>query len=156
MVSATNHYAPRGLRSSRFAPDGTRRVVYENTVPLDSIQGTDSSANMPEGIIPPITGITWHGGKIYIAHRSRYSVLDPDDDNPMTRFKTFVNGLPQWGAFVNGKPVFDGNGKMIFFVSSQGNAGVVDESWARQVLILNNRPGARGAGPPSAMRLPDP
>ena len=75
---------------------------------------------MPEGIIPPIKGITWHDGKLYIAHRSRISVLDLEDENPETRFKTIVNGLPEWGEFLGGKPIFDRDGKLVFSVSDAG------------------------------------
>jgi glucose/arabinose dehydrogenase len=118
-------------------PDGTKRVIYENTVSMTEIRRADSSARMSEGIIPPITGITWHQGKIYIAHRSRYSVLDPDDEDPATRVRTIVNGLPCWGPAVNAKPIFDRGGKMVFFVPAQSNAGVVDAAWCRTILAMN-------------------
>ncbi len=121
----------------QIRPDGTRLTIYENTLSVDQVRQADSSTNMPEGIIPPIKGITWRDGKLYIAHRSRISVLDLSDPDPTTRFRTIVNGLPEWGQFVGGKPIFDRDGKLVFFVSTQGNAGVVDEQWAMQILELN-------------------
>lgn len=121
----------------QLRPDGTKRVVYDEAVPFSQIREAASSADMPEGLIPPISGLTWHGGKLYVAHRSRISVLDPKDDDPKTRFKTIVNGLPEWGNSLAGKPQFDRDGKLVFFVPTQGNAGVVDEHWAVNVLFFN-------------------
>ena len=90
---------------------------------------------MSEGIIPPITGITWHDGKLYVAHRSRYSVLDPENGE----FRTIINGLPCWGEFLNAKPIFDDAGKMIFFVSTQGNSGVIEQHWMKVINVFNKK-----------------
>ena len=122
----------------QLLPDGNKKVVYDNVVPLQEIRKHDSSEQMPEGLIPPITGITWHEGKIYVSHRSRYSVLDPNTGE----FRTIVNGLPMWGEFLNGKPIFDRDGKMVFHVSSQGNSGVIETHWMK-VINLYNKPNAR-------------
>ncbi len=119
----------------QIRPDGTKLTVYEDTVPLASIRNTKNPEDIPEGIIPPITGITWHDGKIYVSHRTRISVLDPKDENPETRFRTIVRGLPAWGVHVNAKVVFDRDGKMVFFVPPQSDAGVYDETQAIIGLI---------------------
>ena len=121
----------------QIRPDGTKLTVYENTVPIADVRDTQAPEDIPEGIIPPITGLTWHDGKIYVAHRSRISVLNPADENPETRFKTIVNGLPSWGTYVNGKVVFDRDGKMVFFVPPQGDAGLVDETWGIIALLYD-------------------
>ena len=121
----------------RLRPDGTKFVVYENTVPSEVIRKFDSSNDMSEGIIPPITGLTWHDGKLYVRHRSRVSVLEPTRGDQTSRFRTIVNGLPEWGTFLGGKVIFDNDGKMIFFVSTQSNAGVVDENMAQPIMFMN-------------------
>ncbi len=121
----------------QIRPDRTRSVVYERTVSTDDIRNARTVDQVPEGIIPPIMGITWHKGKIYIAHRGRYSVLDPEDPDPRTKFKTIINGLPCWGPSINGKPIFDRDGKMVFFVPTQSNTGIVDEDMCQHVLIYN-------------------
>ncbi len=118
-------------------PDNTKRVIYDTNVSTADVRRADSSAQMPEGLIPPITGMTWHNGKLYISHRSRISVLDLSDEDPRTRFRTIVNGLPVWGRAVNGKPIFDPKGKLVFFVPTQGNAGVIDEVGASVILSTN-------------------
>ena len=120
-------------RILRLNQDGTRDVVYDHQVPMEAIKQHASSADMPEGIIPPITGLTWHDGKLYVAHRSRYSTLDPKTGE----FKTIVNGLPSWGEFLNAKAIFDDNGKMVFFLSTQGNSGVIEDHWIKVIRAFN-------------------
>lgn len=120
-------------RILKLMPDGSKKVIYENIVPVDSIRKYSSSENMPEGIIPPLTGITWHNEKIYVSHRSRYSVLDPSTGE----FKTIINGLPSWGEFLNAKPKFGPDGKMYFFLSTQGNTGVIEAHWVKVLDVFN-------------------
>jgi glucose/arabinose dehydrogenase len=112
-------------RILQVTPDGGTRVVYDNNVPLPAIRQARSSAEMPEGLIGPVTGVTWHQGKLYVSHRSRVSVLDPASGE----FRTIINGLPSWGFFHNHKVVFGPDGKMYFSLASQGNAGPIDAHW---------------------------
>jgi len=44
---------------------------------------------MPEGIIMPITGGTWHDGKLYISDRIRYLSFDPESG----KFDAIINGI---------------------------------------------------------------
>lgn len=120
-------------RIIQIVPGQTPSVVYDKVVSLEDIRRAESSAEMPEGIIPPLTGITWHDKKLYVSHRSRVSVLDPNTGE----FRTVVNGLPSWGEFLNAKPIFDANGKMIFFLSTQGNSGVIEAHWIKVMEIFN-------------------
>nr|WKN38588.1 hypothetical protein K4G66_07720 [Tunicatimonas sp. TK19036] len=119
-------------RILRIGPDGTTAVIYDKVVPMKDIKGNSSSKDMPEGLIPPITGVTFHDGKLYIAHRSRYSTYDLRTDE----FKTIINGLPSWGEFLNAKPIFKGD-SMYFFLSTQGNSGVVEEHWVKLIDMFN-------------------
>ena len=132
-----NHKHAPPAQILRLLPNGTKEILYDKMVSLEEIKKHDSSNDMPEGIIPPITGITWHDGKLYVSHRSRYSVLDPQNG----QFKTIVNGLPMWGEFLNAKPIFDSNGQMVFHVPTQGNSGVIEEHWMK-VINLFNKPKA--------------
>ncbi len=124
-------------RILQLLPDGTLKVLYDKVVPMPEIKQAESSADMPEGLIPPVTGVTYHEGKLYISHRSRYSVYDLGSGE----FTTIVNGLPSWGEFLNAKPIIH-NGKMVFFLSTQGNSGVIEEHWVR-VIDEFNKPNAR-------------
>ena len=123
-------------RILRVTPDGTTEVLYDQVVPMKEIKENASSADMPEGLIPPLTGVTFHDGKLYVAHRSRYSTYDLASGE----FKTIVNGLPSWGEFLNAKPIFKDD-EMYFFLSTQGNSGVIEKHWIR-VIDMFNKPEA--------------
>jgi glucose/arabinose dehydrogenase len=117
-------------RILQIMPDGGKRVVYDQQVPMPAIKAASSSSAMPEGLISPLTGVTFHNGLLYVAHRSRVSTLDPRTG----QFRTVVNGMPSWGFFHNHKVQFGPDGKMYFPLSVQGNAGPVDAHW---ILVEN-------------------
>lgn len=122
-------------RILQIMPDSEPRVVYDEVVPLDIIRSFGSTAEMPEGIIPPITGLTLNpdNGLLYVSHRGRYSMLDPETGE----FETIINGLPVWGEFLNHKPIFGPDGMMYFVLSTQGNSGTVDEHMMRVMRAFN-------------------
>ena len=122
-------------RILQLTPDGKTRVVYDRNVPMKAIRSAASSKDMPEGLIPPVNGVTWHEGRLYIAHRTRVSTLDPKTGT----FNTIINGMPSWGFFHNNKVIFGPDGKMYFFLSTQGNAGPIDEHWMKVINIFNKR-----------------
>ncbi|MGK7391516.1 MAG: hypothetical protein ACNS60_14270 [Candidatus Cyclobacteriaceae bacterium M2_1C_046] len=123
-------------RILKMTPEGKLTILYNNVVPMTEIKEAESSSEMEEGLIPPVTGVTFYQGNLYISHRSRYSVLNPETGE----FKTIVNGLPSWGEFLNAKPIFK-DGKMVFFLSTQGNSGVIESHWVK-VIDMFNKPGA--------------
>ncbi|WP_125185199.1 hypothetical protein [Botryobacter ruber] len=124
-------------RILQLLPDGTTKVLYDKVVPMNIIKNKASSEDMEEGLIPPLTGVTYHDGKLYISHRSRYSTYDLESGE----FETIINGLPSWGEFLNAKPIFK-DGKMYFFLSTQGNTGVQEKHWV-EVINDFNKPEAR-------------
>lgn len=123
--------APKA-RILQLMPDGTTQILYDKVVPLSNIKEHESSADMEEGLIPPVTGVTFYNGKLYISHRSRYSTYDLKTKE----FKTIINGLNSWGEFLNAKPIFH-NGKMVFFLSTQGNTGILEKHWVSVVDEFN-------------------
>lgn len=124
-------------RILRMTATGGTEVVYDNNVPLDAIRNNECDS-MPEGLIGPITGLTWNNGLLYVAHRTRVSTLNPQTGE----FRTIINCLPAWGEFQNNKVVFGPDGKMYFFVSTQGNSGPVGEGML-VVLTSYNKPDKR-------------
>lgn len=114
----------------------TLTILYDKVVPMTEIKEEASSEGMSEGLIPPLTGLTYHDGKLYISHRSRYSTYDLES----REFETIINGLPSWGEFLNAKPIIHDN-KLTFFLSTQGNSGVLEEHWVR-VIDEFNKPDA--------------
>ncbi len=127
-------------RILQIMPDGSNKVVYDKNVSFKDIRANASSNDMPEGLIPPVTGVTFNpdDGLLYVAHRTRVSTLDPETG----AFKTIVNGMPSWGFFPNDKVIFGPDGKMYFFLSTQGNAGPIDQEWLEVINALN-KPGAK-------------
>jgi glucose/arabinose dehydrogenase len=123
-------------RILRLTAGGGTEVVYDNNVPLDVIRSTQCD-QFPEGLIGPITGITFNpdNGLLYIAHRTRVSTLDPQTG----AFQTIVDCLPAWGPFQNNKVIFGPDDKMYFFVSTQSNSAVVGGHMLK-VLTSYNKP----------------
>lgn len=124
-------------RILKGSPGKKLQVFFDQVVPMTEIKEEASSEDMEEGLIPPVTGITFYKNNLYISHRSRYSVL-----NPASReFETIINGLPSWGEFLNAKPIFKDD-KMYWFLSTQGNSGVIEEHF---VMVIDefNKPEAR-------------
>jgi glucose/arabinose dehydrogenase len=116
-------------------PNGTSRVVFDYNVPVAHIRAAPTDLHIPEGLIPPITGLTWHNGLLYVTHRTRVSVL-----NPYTgAFRTIVWGLPSWGGHHNSQVIFGSDGKMYFAVGTQGNSGPVDQRML-DALSFYNKP----------------
>ena len=118
-------------RIMKRTEEGKWEVVYDKVVPMQAIRDANTSADMPEGLIPPVTGVTYYEDKLYISHRSRYSTYDLETGE----FNTIVNGLPSWGEFLNAKPIFK-DGKMYFFLSTQGNSGVQEAHWVNVIDIF--------------------
>ena len=115
-----------------IAPDGTKRVVHDKVVPLETVRKARVYEDIPEGIIQPITGVTWHDGLLYVSHRTRISTLDPETGD----FKTVVDQLPSWGEFLNTKPIFR-DGKMYFTQATQGNLGPIGSHFMKVITIFN-------------------
>ena len=121
----------------QIMPDGSKKVIYSNVVPIEAIRNAKTYEEIPEGLIGPIEGVTYNerNGLIYVAHRTRVSVLNPQTGE----FKTIIGGLPAWGIFHNDKVIFGPDGKMVFGVSTQGNAGPVDFA-IMKVISFYNKP----------------
>jgi glucose/arabinose dehydrogenase len=136
----TNPKKAPPARILQILPGGRTRVVFDKNVPAQAIIDADTERDIPEGIIGPLEGITYNprNGLIYLAHRSRYSVLNPQTGE----FKTIIGGLPAWGIFHNSKVIFDPQGRMVFEVSAQENAGLVDKPMA-EVLAFYKKPEKR-------------
>jgi glucose/arabinose dehydrogenase len=121
-------------RILRLTEGGGTEVVYDAAPPLPAIAQA-AAEDLPPGLVAPITGITWHDGLLYVAHRTRVSTLDPETGE----FTTIIDGLPAWGEFQNNKVVFGPGGRMYFFVSTQGNSGPVGDHMLK-VLTAYNKP----------------
>ncbi len=89
----------------------------------------------------PLTGITWHEGKLYVAYAGGVDVLDPETGvhHPVL---TKLSGL---GDHPNGPVVFGADGRLYFAVGSATNAGVVgqdnvDRGWVKRTPEVHDIP----------------
>ncbi len=91
-----------------------------------------------EGFSPPITGITYYKGSIYVSHKGAISVVKPDGT-----IVDIITGLPSNGDYGNSNVAFDINGKMYFGQGTVTNSGVVgqDNLWVLERPFLHDSPG---------------
>lgn len=93
-----------------------------------------------EGFNPPLTGITWHEGDIYVAHRGTVTVIKPDGTKV-----DILTGLPSLGDHHNNKIEFGPDGKMYFGQGTATNSGVVGKDnmgWTLKSPFFHDYPGA--------------
>lgn len=69
----------------------------------------------------PLTGLTWHDGKLYVAYVGGVDVLDPATGN----HHPILAKLPAGGDYPNGAVVIGPDGKLYFGIGTATNSGVV-------------------------------
>ncbi|MFK2825974.1 PQQ-dependent sugar dehydrogenase [Bacillus sp. B190/17] len=92
-----------------------------------------------EGFKPPLTGITYYKGDIYVAHRGFITVVKSDGSK-----KDIISGLPSFGDHHNNRVIFGPDGKMYFGQGTATNSGVVGEDnsrWVKQYPFFHDYPG---------------
>ncbi|RKD30042.1 PQQ-dependent sugar dehydrogenase [Thermohalobacter berrensis] len=93
-----------------------------------------------EGFNPPLTGITYHEGNIYVSHRGYITIIKPDGTK-----ENIIEGLPSWGDHHNNRVVFGHDGKMYFGQGTATNSGVVgmdNSSWVKRHPFFHDYPGS--------------
>ncbi|MGE5632589.1 MAG: PQQ-dependent sugar dehydrogenase [Caulobacteraceae bacterium] len=93
-----------------------------------------------EGFNPPLTGITFYQGEIYVAHRGNVTKVSTGG-----RKENIIEGLPSWGDHHNNRVVFSSRGKMYFGQGTATNSGVVGEdnnSWLGRYPYFHDYPGS--------------
>jgi hypothetical protein len=72
----------------KVRPDGSTEEVFEQQVPLAEIRNAQDTANMPEGLIVPITGLTYNpdDGLLYVAlERIPIPAIEASPDAPQAQ-----------------------------------------------------------------------
>ena len=92
-----------------------------------------------EGFHPPLTGITFHQGNIYVTHRGFVTLVKPDGTK-----QNILAGLPSWGDHHNNRVIFGPDGKMYFGQGTATNSGVVglDNGWVKNYPYFHDYPGS--------------
>lgn len=93
-----------------------------------------------EGFNPPLTGINFYKGDIYVAHRGFVTVVKPNGTKV-----DIISGLPSWGDHHNNCVVFAPDNKMYFGQGTATNSGVVgedNEEWVINYPFFHDYPGS--------------
>jgi hypothetical protein len=88
---------------------------------------------------PPLTGISYLDGEIYVSHRGKITVVKPDGIK-----EDIITGLPSFGDHHNNQVVFGPDGKMYFGQGTATNSGVVglDNDWTKKYPFFHDYPGS--------------
>jgi glucose/arabinose dehydrogenase len=117
--------APPGGRIWRIAPDGKRLLLAD-------------------GLRPPVNGLTFHKGRLYISeggHPGRISRLDPDRQRTV-----ILDNLPGPGNYHTNMVTFGPDGKLYFSQGAMTNTGIVgldayELGWLRRLPHAHDIPG---------------
>lgn len=93
-----------------------------------------------DGFNPPLTGINYYEGNIYVSHRGKITVVKPDGSKT-----DIISGLPSFGDHHNNRVVFGPDGKMYFGQGTATNSGVVGEDnkdWVVNYPFFHDYPGS--------------
>jgi len=99
---------------------------------------------LAEGLRPPVNGLTFHDGSLYIsegAHPGRISRLDPDG-----RRTPILDNLPGPGNYHTNMVAFGPDGKLYFSQGAMTNTGIVgldayELGWLRRLPHAHDVPG---------------
>lgn len=91
-----------------------------------------------EDFNPPLTGINYLNGNIYVSHRGFITIVKPDGTK-----ENIISGLPSYGDHHNNQIIFGPDGKMYFGQGTATNSGVVglDNSWIERYPFFHDYPG---------------
>lgn len=91
-----------------------------------------------EGFNPPLTGINYLNGNIYVSHRGFITIVKPDGTK-----QDIISGLPSFGDHHNNQVIFGRDGKMYFGQGTATNSGVVglDNYWIKTHPFFHDYPG---------------
>lgn len=93
-----------------------------------------------DGFNPPLTGINYLDGDIFVSHRGKVTIVKPDGSKI-----DIISGLPSFGDHHNNQVVFGSDGKMYFGQGTATNSGVVGEDnkeWVKNYPFLHDYPGS--------------
>ncbi len=92
-----------------------------------------------EGFNPPLTGINYLNGNIYVSHRGFITIVKPNGTK-----EDILSGLPSYGDHHNNQVGFGPDGKMYFGQGTATNSGVVglDNDWVEDHPFFHDYPGS--------------
>ena len=137
--------------SLTFAPDGTAYIA-EAGLPFGGappggviwrVAPTGERTRLLGGLHPPVNGLTWHAGSLYISegHPARISRLDADG-----QVTILLDNLPGPGNYHTNMVAFGPDGKLYFSQGAMTNLGIVgldayELGWLRRLPHQHDLPG---------------
>lgn len=107
-----------------YTPARILRLPVEWEPAAGAADGEDASGAAEvvcgEGLIGPVTGVLFHDGRLYVAHRGRISVVEDGG-----ALRDVVTGLPSQGDYQNNKLAAGPDGRLYFGQGTATNSGVV-------------------------------
>lgn len=94
---------------------------------------------LAENFNPPMTGINFHSGNIYVSHKGVISVISSNGDR-----QDIITGLPSFGDYSNNRVAFGPDNKMYFGQGTATNSGIVglDNVWITEYPYFHDYPGS--------------
>jgi glucose/arabinose dehydrogenase len=91
-----------------------------------------------EGFNPPLTGINYLDGNIYVSHRGKITLIKQDGTKV-----DVLSGLPSFGDHHNNQVIFGPDGKMYYGQGTATNSAVAgpDNSWIKEYSFFHDIPG---------------
>ncbi|MDP4090413.1 MAG: PQQ-dependent sugar dehydrogenase [Bacillota bacterium] len=124
-----------------LTPDGQTYVadsgITDNNGKILRLNGKHFEV-FAEGFNPPLTGINYFNGDIYVSHRGVISIVKPNG-----KVIDILSGLPSFGDHHNNQVVFGSDGKMYFGQGTATNSGVVGEDnieWVKKYPFFHDYP----------------
>lgn len=154
LINPENIRVPQGYKIEVFAKDLTtpiNLIINENDEMFLADSGvTDGNGKVlkminnsftviADGFNPPLTGINYHNGTIYVSHRGKITAIKPNGEKV-----DIIAGLPSWGDHHNNQVMFGPDCKMYFGQGTATNSGVVgldNISWVENHPQFHDYPG---------------
>lgn len=91
-----------------------------------------------DGFNPPLTGINYYRGNIYVSHRGFITIVKADGTK-----QDIISGLPSFGDHHNNQVIFGPDGRMYFGQGTATNSGVVglDNDWIAKYPFFHDYAG---------------
>jgi glucose/arabinose dehydrogenase len=108
-----------------YGPTYTPARVLRLPAEWQRDRGTPDAGEVAEvicehGLVGPVTGVLWHDGRLFVAHRGRISVVTADGT-----LRDILAGLPSLGDYQNNKLAVGPDGRLYFGQGTATNSGVV-------------------------------
>lgn len=122
------------------AESGFLKTAAPRVVRIHLRSGTTTPV-VSTGLEEPVTGLLKHQGKLYVSHRGKVSIIEPEGT-----LRDIITDLPSYGDHHNNKLVAGPDGKIYIGQGTATNSGVVGEDnelmsgWLSKYVSFHDKP----------------